>query len=105
MAVLLAELPELGRLDRRRIAALVGVAPMNHDSGKLRGHAPSWAGERRAMHSIHGYLECRALNVVVKAFYQRLVALGKRKKVALGLHAKNADHPQYHGKASYMLES
>ncbi|MBR8657712.1 transposase, partial [Achromobacter sp. Marseille-Q0513] len=38
MAVLLAELPELGRLDRRRIAALVGVAPMNHDSGKLRGH-------------------------------------------------------------------
>ncbi|MGV2482270.1 UNVERIFIED_CONTAM: IS110 family transposase, partial [Salmonella enterica subsp. enterica serovar Weltevreden] len=44
VAVLLAELPELGKLDRRRIAALVGVAPLNRDSGQMRGQRSIWGG-------------------------------------------------------------
>lgn len=84
MAVLLAELPELGRLDRRRIAALVGVAPMNHDSGKLRGHRAIMGGRADVRCTLYmATLSAVRNNVVVKAFYQRLVALGKRKKVAL----------------------
>ena len=84
MAVLLAELPELGRLDRRRIAALVGGAPMNHDSGKLRGHRAIMGGRADVRCTLYmATLSAVRYNVVVKAFYQRLVALGKRKKVAL----------------------
>ena len=54
---LLAELPELGQLDRRRIAALVGVAPFNRDSGKRRGHRAIWGRARLGpQHSLHGRL-------------------------------------------------
>lgn len=81
---LLAELPELGRLDRRAIAALVGVAPFNCDSGQHRGQRHIWGGRA----GVRGALYMAALvasrrNPVLAAFYRRLVALGKPKKVAL----------------------
>jgi transposase len=84
VAVLLAELPELGKLDRRRIAALVGVAPLNRDSGQMRGQRTIWGGRpdvRRTLYmaTLVAVRHC----LVFKAFYQRLLSNGKRKKVAL----------------------
>jgi transposase len=84
VAVLLAELPELGKLDRRRIAALVGVAPLNRDSGKMRGQRVIWGG----CHDVRQALYMAALVAVRRCsvfqqFYERLLASGKRKKVAL----------------------
>lgn len=81
---LLAELPELGRLDRRTIAALVGVAPFNRDSGQWRGRRMIWGGRR----SIRAALYMAALvasrrNPALARFYQHLRSLGKPAKVAL----------------------
>lgn len=84
VAVLVAELPELGKLDRRRIAALVGVAPMNRDSGNMRGQRSIWGGRadvRRALYM--ATLVAVRHNPVLKTCYHRLLAAGKRKKVAL----------------------
>jgi transposase len=84
VAVLLAALPELGRLDRRRIAGLVGVAPLNRDSGQMRGQRSIWGGRgdvRRALYM--ATLVAVRHNTVLRSFYQRLLAAGKRKKVAL----------------------
>ena len=84
VAVLLAELPELGKLDRRRIAALVGVAPLNRDSGQMRGQRCIWGGRadvRRALYM--ATLTAVRHNPALKACYERLLAAGKRKKVAL----------------------
>jgi transposase len=81
---LVAELPELGRLDRRSIAALVGVAPFNHDSGTLRGKRAIRGGRadvRRALYM--AALSASRRNPVLKAFYQRLLSAGKPKKLAL----------------------
>ena len=81
---LLGELPELGQLNRRRIAALAGVAPFACDSGTLRGRRVVWGGRA----SVRAVLYMSALvatrrNPVIRAFYLRLVAAGKPKKVAL----------------------
>lgn len=81
---LLAELPELGTLDGKQIAALVGVAPLNRDSGLVRGKRTVWGGRA----SVRAALYMSALvairhNPVIKAFYQRLRAAGKAPKVAL----------------------
>ncbi|MDQ3516142.1 MAG: IS110 family transposase [Gemmatimonadota bacterium] len=81
---LVAELPELGHLGRREIAALVGVAPLNRDSGTHRGVRHTWGGRS----SVRKVLFMAALTAVrwnpaIRAFYQRLVAAGKPKKVAL----------------------
>ena len=84
VAVLLAELPELGQLDRRRIAALVGAAPLNRDSGHMRGQRAIWGGRadvRRALYM--ATLVAVRHNPVLQAYYERLLAAGKRKKVAL----------------------
>jgi transposase len=83
-ATLLAELPELGNLNRRQIAALVGVAPFNRDSGHMKGKRSVWGGRA----SIRAVLYMATLvgtryNPVIKEFYQRLVQRGKAKKVAL----------------------
>jgi transposase len=80
----LPELPELGRLSRQQLAALVGVAPLNRDSGTLRGRRSIWAGRA----SVSATLSMAALtatrcNPLIRAFYQRLCAGGKPKKVAL----------------------
>jgi len=81
---LLAELPELGRLGRRRVAALVGLAPLNRDSGTLRGRR-AIAGGRAAVRTALYMAALAAVryNPALKAFYGRLVAAGKAKKVAL----------------------
>jgi transposase len=83
-ATLLASLPELGRLDRKAIAALVGVAPLNRDSGTLRGRRMVWGG-RAAVRAVlyMGTLVAVRHNPVLRAFYQRLRAAGKLPKVAL----------------------
>ena len=81
---LLADLPELGRLNRREIAALVGVAPLNRDSGKHRGERSVWGGRATVRTALYmGALAAVRSNPPIKAFYERLVGKGKPKKVAL----------------------
>ena len=81
---LLAHLPELGTLDRRQIASLVGVAPFNRDSGTLRGKRTVWGGRARVRAVLYmGVLSATRYNPVIRDFYQRLLATGKPKKVAL----------------------
>ena len=81
---LLAYLPELGTLDRRQIAALVGVAPFNRDSGTLRGKRTVWGGRARVRAVLYmGTLSATRYNPFIRDFYQRLLAHGKPKKVAL----------------------
>lgn len=81
---LLAELPELGTLSRQQVATLVGVAPLNRDSGTWRGRRSTWGGRR----AVRAVLYMAALTATrypgpIQAFYQRLCAAGKPKKVAL----------------------
>jgi transposase len=81
---LLGKLPELGRLSRREIAALVGVAPLNRDSGKIRGKRFVWGGRA----PVRAVLYMAALvgikhNPILHAFYERLCAAGKVFKVAI----------------------
>ena len=81
---LLAELPELGSLDRRAIAKLVGVAPLNRDSGTWRGTRTTYGGRASVRAAIYmAALVAAHRNTVIRAFYTRLVAAGKPKKVAL----------------------
>jgi len=83
-AVLLAEMPELGRLDRRQAAALVGVAPLNRDSGQYRGRRSVWGGRAQVRATLYmAALVATRWNPVVKNCYQRLLTSGKAKKVAL----------------------
>ena len=81
---LLAHLPELGTLDRRQIAALVGVAPFNRDSGTLRGKRSVWGGRARVRATLYmAAMVASRHNPVIRDFYQNLLAVGKAKKVAL----------------------
>ena len=81
---LLAYLPELGTLNRKQIAALVGVAPINRDSGTMRGRRGVWGGRARVRMVLYmGALVASRHNPVIRQFYQRLLAAGKSKKVAL----------------------
>lgn len=83
-AMLIADLPELGRLDRRAIAALVGVAPMACDSGRSRGRRLIKGGrfELRRVLYMAAFVAARR-NPTIKPFYDRLIAAGKPPKVAL----------------------
>lgn len=84
VAVLLAELPELGKLDRRRVAALVGVAPINRDSGQMRGQRAIWGGRADVRRTLYmATLVAVRHNPVLRTYYERLLAAGKCKKVAL----------------------
>jgi transposase len=81
---LLASLPELGTVNRREIAALVGVAPYNRDSGTLRGRRTIFGGRADVRRTLYmATLSAVRHNPAIKAFYERLVAQGKPKKVAL----------------------
>lgn len=83
-STLLIELPELGELNRRKIAALVGVAPLNRDSGTMRGKRTVWGGRARLRAVLYmAALVASRHNPIIAAFYQRLVDAGKAKKVAL----------------------
>jgi transposase len=81
---LLAELPELGTLSPKQLCALVGVAPLNRDSGTLRGRRTVWGSRGRVRETLYmGALIASRYNPQIKEFYQRLLAAGKPKKVAL----------------------
>lgn len=83
-ATLLAELPELGKLDRKKIAALVGVAPMNLDSGKKRGYRKTKGGRMEVRNVLYmSTLVATRYNPLIQAQYQQLLKRGKVKKVAL----------------------
>lgn len=83
-STVLALLPELGRLNRKAIAKLVGVAPLNRDSGQYRGRRKVWGGRAavRAVLYMGALVACRH-NPPIRSFYQRLLGSGKPKKVAL----------------------
>jgi len=81
---LLAELPELGSLNRREIGALVGVCPFNRDSGGRRGKRLIWGGRSSVRAALYMATLCATrFNPIIKAFYRRLVDAGKHKKVAI----------------------
>jgi transposase len=81
---LLAELPELGQLNRRQVAALVGVAPFCRDSGTLRGTRKVWGGRAQVRKALYmATLVATRHNHVISTFYQRLLSKGKKKKPAL----------------------
>jgi transposase len=81
---LLARLPELGQLDRKKIAALVGLAPINRDSGKYRGRRTIFGGRADVRAALYmATLSAISHNAVIKAFYERLIHAGKLPKVAL----------------------
>ena len=83
-ATLLAEMPELEHLDRRRLAALAGVAPLNRDSGTLRGIRTVWGGRSGVRTTLYmATLSATRHNPAIREFYGRLCAKGKPKKVAL----------------------
>ena len=83
-ATLIARLPELGTLSRKEIAALVGVAPFNCDSGKHQGKRKCWGGRADVRRVLYlATLSASRFNPPIAAFYQRLLAAGKPKKVAL----------------------
>lgn len=83
-SILLAQLPELGNLNRQQIAALVGVAPLNRDSGRFRGKRMVWGGRAPVRAALYmAALVATRHNEVIKAFYQRLIQAGKPTKVAL----------------------
>jgi len=81
---LLVELPELGDCTRQQVAALVGVAPINRDSGTMRGQRATWGGRAQLRHALYMPTLCAIRhNPDLRAMYRRLVAAGKRKKVAI----------------------
>ncbi len=81
---LLSELPELGELDRKEIAALVGVAPFNHDSGRMRGKRRIRGGRTSVRNVLYmAILTATRCNPIIRTFYNRLVQSGKEKKVAI----------------------
>ena len=81
---MLSALPELGTLDNKQIASLVGVAPINRDSGAYRGRRSVWGGRSNVRRVLYmAVLSARRYNPVIKEFYERLVGVGKPSKVAL----------------------
>jgi transposase len=83
-ALLLAQMPELGQLNRREVAALVGVAPFNRDSGKMRGKRAIYGGRRFVRHGLYmAALVAAHHNPILRQFYLRLRAAGKPAKLAL----------------------
>jgi transposase len=81
---LMAWLPELGILNRKQIAALVGVAPFNRDSGQMRGRRTVWGGRKQLRPTLYmATISACRFNPVIQEFYQRLLHAGKRKKVAI----------------------
>jgi transposase len=84
LALLLAELPELGQLSGKALASLVGVAPKNRDSGTMRGKRVIWGGRAKVRTGLYmDILTTVRRFPPIQAFYQRLVKAGKPKKLAL----------------------
>lgn len=102
----LAYSPELGTLNRKQIAALVGVAPINRDSGTMRGRRAVWGGRARVRTVLYmGALVATQYNPVIRAFCQRLLAIGKSKKSCHHrLYAQTLGHTQRHDQQRAALE-
>lgn len=84
ISTLLAMLPELGKLTRREISALVGVCPYAHESGKMKGQRTIWGGRSAVRAALYmATLSATRSNKTIKECYERLLARGKAKKVAL----------------------
>lgn len=84
LSALLAELPELGKMDRKKIAALVGVAPLSFDSGKKRGYRKTKGGRGDVRSVLYmATLVATRYNPLIQTQYQQLLKRGKLKKVAL----------------------
>lgn len=82
--MLLLNLPELGKLNRKQIASLAGLAPMNRDSGLYRGRRRLWGGRANVRAVLHmAAVVASRRNPVIRAFYEKLVASGKQKKLAI----------------------
>jgi transposase len=82
-AVLLAELPELGQIDRRAVAALAGLAPLACDSGAFKGRRRIWGGRKRLRDALYMAALGSTRSGPFKAVYQRMIAAGKAPKVAI----------------------
>ena len=83
-STLMANLPELGECDKKQIAALVGTAPFNRDSGFKKGKRAIQGGRPEVRQVLHmATLSATRYNLIIKTFYQRLLAAGKKKKLAL----------------------
>jgi transposase len=83
-ALLLAQMPELGQLNRGEAAALAGLAPFNHDSGSIRGKRAIFGGRRALRSGLYmAALSAARYNPILSSFYQRLRAKGKPHKLAL----------------------
>jgi len=81
---LVGAVPELGKVSKKQIAALIGVAPINRDSGTMRGRRTTWGGRSQVRAILYmATLSAIRRNPPIRAFYQRLVASGKKKMVAL----------------------
>ena len=77
-------MPELGKLNRKSIAALIGVAPLNRDSASLRGKRSIWGGRAPVRAALYmASLVASRFNPTIKTLYERLVAAGKARKLAL----------------------
>lgn len=81
---ILADVPEIGTLDRKQVAALIGVAPLNQDSGAYRGRRAIWGGRAKVRSVLYmAALVATQRNPILKSFYQRLLRAGKAKKLAI----------------------
>ena len=108
---IVAEVPELGKLGRRQIASLIGVAPHAHDSGKFKGRRMIWGGRRAVRNTFYmAMLSASRYNPLVAPFYRRLVERGKSKKLAyiacarkllVILNAMFRDHTQWNPKLAF----
>jgi len=103
---LVAELPELGKLSREQIAALVGVAPMNHDSGSMRGKRAIRGGRASVRSTLYmAAFNAMRYNQVIRVFADRLGAAGKPFKVVVTAAMREAaHHPQHHPEDKHALE-
>lgn len=83
-AVLISDLPELGKADPKKIAMLVGLAPLNRDSGQFKGRRRIWGGRSQLRRALYmGTLTAVRYNPAIRSFYQRLTSAGKCHKVAM----------------------
>jgi transposase len=108
---IVAEVPELGKLGRREIAALIGVAPYAHESGKFKGRRMIWGGRRAVRNTLYmAMLSASRYNPLLAPFYRRLVERGKSKKLAyiacarkllVILNAMFRDHTQWNPKLAF----
>ena len=104
-ATVLAWLPELGTLERRQIAALVGVAPFNRDRGKHQGGRVIWGGRAQVRRILYmATVASVRINLVTREFYQRLRAQA-RQSGADRLRAQAVDHHERHAQTPVSMNS